>query len=302
MEESSYFNGVNSFLNYEISVNKFPVEVQSFASLLKSAGDKASPSGLKMCLSLQSSLARGLQDEVSFLCGLSYEKDKKFDQALKSYELSLSLRSKNPLVNFRKAVVLKELNRCEEVLPTLAEIRWLTKDFEYESLYLQAGCYSALKQPDKALAALDASLKLNSSFLPSLKLQIQLLAQTNLIKSNPAQLRDALNKIVQQDPTDRDSSLLLCKLLLKKADPVLGGQELKEVERISGNFVNRSNYSDQEFLRILVESKLKRHDTNAALTLLDQGLMKDSKSALLLELKKQIEIEQTLNLTPAVPQ
>ena len=137
--------------------------------------------------------------------------------------------------------------------------------------------------------------------MPALKLMVNARKEQRAETADPAvkaqleaQIAADLTSISRMDGNDRESSLKLVRMLLKRSDPLLNSERLNEAQGIAQRFASRSGYTDDESVRLLFDTQLKRGDLEGAEKTLKKGLSKKPKSALLQEASRQLEIQKTL--------
>lgn len=113
------------------------------------------------------------------------------------------------------------------------------------------------------------------------------------------QILSDLNSIVAANPDDRDSSLQLARLLVIKCDPLLGAADLSRAENMVRRFVDSSGYADEQAVKLLVDTKLKQREIDAAEEELERGLKRTPDAEILRQASAQIAIERQLAHGPS---
>jgi tetratricopeptide (TPR) repeat protein len=249
-------------------------------------------------VALRPQLVRGLVDESDFFMGYAQELLGQETEALKSYDDSLESRANNHLAAFRKAVLLKNAQQYDLAVRELSELNWDSQPRKHEVYYTWGQCLLALNRVAEAQKVLVEARKSEPTYLPVVKLLVA--TRANLIDEQAAKrhplevkkLAEDLTYLTSRDPSDRDSSLMLAKLLIKKSDPIVGGNELVEAEQIADRLAQQSNYSDDSAVRLLFDAQLKKGDVKAAERTVTRGLSSNPSSQMLMDAQKQLEIQR----------
>lgn len=265
----------------------------------KTAADVQLKEAEKDLSRLVTELPRGYQDELYQLKGVSNEGLNNRAKALDAYAKSLKLQASNPVVLFRHAFLLEQLGRCAEAVPELREVYWRTKENAHEVLYLTADCLLQLGRNDEALKLSEEARKQDPQFVPVLKLLVAARREQLATESDPskkseinARIADELGVIYKQDPEDREAGLDYGRFLLKNSDPLLSAGALKQAETVARALCEKSDYTDEESVKLLFDVLVKRGDLKNAEQTLAAGMEKKPDSALLMNAQKQLEIER----------
>ncbi|MFN8389520.1 MAG: tetratricopeptide repeat protein [Bdellovibrionota bacterium] len=305
-----------SFVDYEPRTSQFPAALQPAVDNIANARQAAknkhpdeAAQGFRSALSnlqaLERSLNRGYADQAAFLRGFAQEGLNQNKEALSSYKEALSIRPNNMLALFRHALLLKQMNRCNEALPELHEVAWQVKPLSYELDFLAGECLIALNRADEGLASLQAAYAKNPSFPPLARKMADtrknVLAQTADPKKRSdleAQLVNDYNSILRQNPDDRETSIALASLLMRVNDPLLESGKLSKAEALVQKLAESSSYKDDVAVRMLFQIQLRQGDLASAEQTLNRGLQAAPSSKELASAKQQFEIEKTVRATP----
>jgi len=301
----------NSFLEYVPQLAEYQVEIHpvvtAYLDALKvPASDSAKQKAafekvVSVSKTSLKNLSRGFHDEIYLLGGLAYEKLGLKDNALNWHAKSVQLRSDNPVPLFRHALLLKEKGDCQRAITELEEVIWRTEDHAHETLYITSQCLVALEQNEQAAKVLRNAYSRNPQFVPVLRLLITTRAELLATPTEPAKLealeqesiRD-LTTITTQQPDERDASLQLARLLIKRSDSLVNANQLSQAETLAQNIAENSDYKDDEAVRVLIEARLKRREFVKAEKALALGLEKKPNSELLKSAAKQLQIEKQI--------
>ena len=256
--------------------------------------------------SLLSSLTRGHADEIYFLMGLAYEGLEQDALAIAAYKQALLLGPGDPIALMREAALFRKAGQCEAAIPLLREASWRNPAGRLESDYLLVECLLDLGQKEQAYLVAERAGSSDNRFAPLLRQLVAIRAEKLESETDPrvrtkleGQMLADLRRIVESDPSDRQSALKLGRLLLRKSDPLMDTEQLAQCEELSARLAEASNYSDPEAVKLLFDVQLKRGEMEAAQSTLERGLESQPEHALLLEAKKQMAIESGISQSSA---
>ncbi len=250
---------------------------------------------------LLAKLPRGLHDELYFLSGFALERSGDLEGALLAYQKSLALKSGNPLVRFRHAVTLKGLHKYAAAQVEFGEVRWQTPSQDYELLYLEGECATALSKADNALHSYEASYLRNPTFLPTLRrlaplyeAQIASGATTKLKAAAKVKYLTLLNIIVDQDQKDLENGIKFAQILIEQSDPQEREAQLKHGFKVSERISIATKYKDLRAAKLLAQSQRLLGDLEGATQSLKLALQANPKSAEISQMIAQIEAQKQL--------
>lgn len=290
---------------------KFPTEVNeaatSFAQARKSKSENDAATKYRAAISkanaLIKTLPRGLHDELEFIKALSYENLGDIENAKAAYRTTLAMRASNDIALFRYAYLLLQSDNCQDALPLLYESSWRNKQNGPQINYVIGECLLLLKRDEEALSFFEKSATAATTFLPPHRRLVEMYDKklsAIIIPEERVEIEkkvaSSLEAIAKQDPNDTTSAIAFSKYLLKNADPLLGGNKLNQAETFAAKATKNSDYANAEAVRTYVDILMRKKNFAQASTVLEKGLKKNKKSALLIEAKKQLEIEKALQI------
>lgn len=252
--------------------------------------------------SLIRSSDRTFQDELLFLSGFAFELLGEQRKAAERYQRSLALKSTNPLVLFRHAVTMKNLNHCPDAIAALREVAWEAKSYAYEAYYLIGECYETMGKSADAKLAYDKAYAQNPKFVPVLRRMVAAEKAEYEKTADPrkravleAKLLKDFDALAEAGSSDRESLMMLASLLVNNGDPLLHADNLKRGLKLSQDLCQRSNFKDEAAVHLLFEAHRKSGDLESAQKAITQGLKAQPTSTVLKDDARQLELDQSMH-------
>lgn len=307
----SIYRDFNSFVDYRVSQKTFKSGIQSLAGEVEGLWNNknTNKNGLqKVILKIRTQLKsepRGYHDQLWFLLGLSQEKLGDTKSAISSYRNAYTLRGYNVVPLFREALIERNQNNTKKASTLFKELLWRTDKYRYEIFYQLAECNIAENNKEKAYYYLQRANVLNPNYVPALKqlnkIKIEALptiADPILKQTTKQTVVNDLNKIANQEPNDRESSLALAKIILQESDPLLHQDKIAKAENMIKKIVENSGYKDEEAVKLLFDAQVKKRDLVAAENTVNLGLERMPNSEALKESKQQLDVEKGIKEIP----
>lgn len=251
--------------------------------------------------SLRSANTPGLYDEIDAALGYLYELWGKQDQAVSAYQKSLAARSNQADVLFRYGHLLRLNGDLQAAQAALEEARWRKTHYAAEVEYELGECALALKAPEKAAAqfakarALDPHMAQANQKLYSVSKSLSQTAAKEKSAAFDSTARSLLGEVAAQQ-TDQVRTRDYQAQIILQSDPLGQRQQLEQAVQTVETLAYNSNCSDDQTVRVAINGALKLRQVDRAERLVTCGLKQKPKSAPLLELQKQIQLER--GLTP----
>lgn len=293
---------------YEADLNNFPKELRKAVNHIDAARaqgidaaarTKELNSALGTAKKLLDELQRGYHDELYHLIGLIYEQRGEPEKALHAYEQSLQRKASNAGVLFRHAYLLRHQNRCRQAVPELKQVAWMSDTYRSEVLYIAAECMLEEGRSAEAITTLEEAQRLKPSFVPAAKLLLELRQESLKSLTDPKQRSETeakimadLSNLVAADPKNHEASLMLARYLMERSDPFFDTASLNRAESLARQVVTESDFGNEQAIRLLFGTQLKKRDITGAEATLDKGLTKHPHSEALQSAAKQLEIEK----------
>jgi tetratricopeptide (TPR) repeat protein len=307
----SIYKDFNSFADYQVAKNTFKLGIQTTAGEVGTLWNSPNANKAK----LQQVIAkirgelntepRGYHDQLWFLLGLAQEKLGDNKSAISSYKNAYKLRGYNVLPLFRQAFLERKQNNTKKASTLFSELLWRTDKYRYEIFFQLAECDLAENNKEGAYRYLQRANVLNPNYVPALKElnkikmdALPTMADPILKQTTKQTVVSNLNKIASQEPNDRESALALAKILLQESDPLLHQDKIARAESYIKNIVKKSDYKDEEAVKLLFDAQIKMRDLVAAENTANLGLAKLPNSAVLKEAKQQLEVERGIKDLP----
>jgi tetratricopeptide (TPR) repeat protein len=304
----------NSFLSFVPEPNCFPPSLRTAITSLKDdkpyrfigtgtltelPTEKLSEMRALIATMIESSPIRA-QDRLYLAHGLVLEKLGQLKDAETSYREGLKYRQNNPLALFRIAAICHKQGKYAQAIEKLKEVHWRTKHLQSEVFFAIGASLNASGKAQLALPYLrEASFSPGKAAVDARRLLVGLQLRVIENLSEPTEravvheaLIADLHNILAHAPDDRDSGITLGNLLIEKSDPLLHATSFTIAEQLGARFAEGSDYNDIAAVRLLFDTLLKKRALERAKQVLDKGLRANPEALVLLDAKKQLELEE----------
>ncbi len=296
-----------SYLHFSLLERDFSKALQPMVKHLQSA--LRAEEEEKKNIELEKSLALGEETFPSlnrsdhyqyyFLFGFTNEHLNREDEALKNYEQAAQLSVRDSRALFRKGLVLQKQKHFIEAIKTFQEVLWQTTYAQDEVLYEIAECFFLLGRQQEALQHATLAREKNPNSLEALALLVKVrlaLLPTITVQADRQLLENQiisdLDRLTQLKPDERDSVLLFSRFLAQRSDALYSPQGLERAKKITEKLVKKSEFKDEEAVRLLADIQLKQRDFPAAEKTLTAGMKQTPSSAILKQGKAQLKIQR----------
>lgn len=239
---------------------------------------------------------RGDEYESYFLAGFAKLSAGDLVGAQRELAKSIEFRQSNPNAHLLLAQTYFELDRCQDVLLELDQVKFLSGSETASSYLLRAQCLAKLDRQLEAETLLTAARKVCPGDTQIKKLSLlfksKALSQGAILNdAQTAELEGDLPELAAANPEDTKIQLMYGNYLLKKGDILTKSLELDLGEKIAREQVAKFNLSNEDSIKLLFDILLKKRMNKEANDLLLKAREKLPRSKLLEECQKQLSIE-----------